>query len=269
MKFFKYILMGAALFLIAEGSGMAGIFEDMDAGQRALNERSRKTVLIYMSPEDIYPDERVRALAEAAGDGNVSKVEALVRQGVDVNSRGAQGATPLFWAMRNIAGYRKLLELGADPNLEFGGGMSVMRWSLPHENPAILRLALEHGGNPNLVFRRSNSITGSDSRPLIFDALAYGDEKVIVLLNAGAEINGRDSLGRTPLLYTAFMGNFRMTQLLLERGADYSAKDNQGNDLATFISRWGKRVRSGTPQASDMEKVVNWLKQRGVVVQTD
>lgn len=253
---------------------MAGIFEDMDAGQRALNERSRKTVLIYMSPEDIYPDERGRALAEAAGDGNISKVEALVRQGVDVNSRGAQGATPLFWAMRNIAGYKKLLELGADPNLEFRGGQSVygvMTYAVMHENLAVLKLALEHGGNPNFITVHPYPIVGLNRRPLIFEAfgLEHGKEKILMLLDAGADIEGRDSFGRTPLLYMAFMGNFELMYTLLERGADYSVRDNQGNDITMHIARRSKMLRSGNPQIPYMEKVVNWLKQRGVVVQTD
>ncbi len=50
-----------------------------------------------------------------------------------------------------------------------------------------------------------------------------GAELASVLLDGGADINGTDDLGRTPLLYAAEHGHDRVVELLLQEGADTEA----------------------------------------------
>ena len=48
------------------------------------------------------------------------------------------------------------------------------------------------------------------------------------LLNAGAELEGRDTRGCTPLQEAAANGQMEMTEWLVEKGADLQSVDNYG-----------------------------------------
>src|SRR5688572_20880315 len=67
---------------------------------------------------EIFQDRDVRALANAAARGQVTKIEELITEkGINVDSEGYIGITPLWWALqrKNLPGFEKLLQLGADP----------------------------------------------------------------------------------------------------------------------------------------------------------
>ncbi|BDI33568.1 hypothetical protein CCAX7_56190 [Capsulimonas corticalis] len=51
---------------------------------------------------------------------------------------------------------------------------------------------------------------------------------VRTLLDAGADVNGRNILGDTPLKVAAYVGSAEIVRLLLERGADIHARDSEG-----------------------------------------
>ena len=49
-----------------------------------------------------------------------------------------------------------------------------------------------------------------------------------VLLLHGANVNARDSEGKTPLHFAAQQGTLQAVEWLLKNGADVNAKDNKG-----------------------------------------
>ncbi len=59
------------------------------------------------------------------------------------------------------------------------------------------------------------------------------------LLAAGADVNTRDNLGRTPLHYAAEQGYDRIVTALLAAGADAQAKDKQGATPADLAQKRG------------------------------
>ena len=203
----------------------------MENSEKEFNKRQRQRLVVYMSLKTMFPDPQVRALAKAAGKGKISKIDKLVKEGVDVNSRGTSNATPLFWPMRknNIKGFTRLLEHGADPNVIYDDGGTVIHWAVIHKDERFLIAALKHGGNPNLP-------AGQEKEPPIFDAAVHaGKDKAGILLDAGADINARDEMGNTPVMVAAGMGQFDLVYYLLERGADYTITDNFGNNLVDAI----------------------------------
>ena len=253
----------AALVLLMN-SGCSSSRQDfdwkgMEEAEKASNERARKEYIAFMSLETMFPDESVRALAKAAGEGRIQTVEELVNSGVDVNSSGTKGATPLFWSMSNYKGFKKLLELGADPNVIYGDGGAVMHWAVEMKDNRFLEAALEHGGNPNIVSTDSFGYTP------IFDALSQGIEKVEILLDAGANINAQDSFGWTPVMGAASRIRSVLVIYLLERGADYKIDNGKGVTLASILA---DKAGMLTPEGElERLRMVEWLESRGVAVE--
>jgi hypothetical protein len=85
-------------------------------------------------------------------------------------------------------------------------------------------------------------------------ASAAGDlAQATLLLDQGAAVDARDTLGRTPLLFAVAQNRIEVVRLLLARGADPNAADNAGltplqqarnkdfQDIAALLERAGAR----------------------------
>lgn len=261
-KFFLIL----SLFVVV-WSCQAGIdFDAMDSAEKKFQERQRQELIAYMSLETMFPDERVRALAKAAGKGRLKTIDKLIAEGVDVNAQGKGNATPLFWALRNSSkkGFEKLLTLGADPNALLGGS-SMMHWVAWHKDVYFLNLSLDHGGDPNLV-------AGQLKETPLFKAIGIkgnvNEDAVQLLVKAGANVNvkagskkifGMPMGGQTPILHAASIDRFDVVYELLELGADPRLKNDQGTDLSNHIATTRKNVAAGSSLERDINKVVQWL----------
>lgn len=82
----------------------------------------------------------------------------------------------------------------------------------------------------------------------LFEAMSFGDDGVInYLIDNGANINARDSGGRTPLMYVAISGRNDIVDLLIEKGANVNAQDNENKTALIYAT------------LNDNEKVVGRL----------
>jgi ankyrin repeat protein len=64
----------------------------------------------------------------------------------------------------------------------------------------------------------------------LLSAVASGDvARTAALLDRGAAVDGRDELGRTPLMRAVLQSRSELVRLLLDRGADPHVADNTGN----------------------------------------
>jgi len=246
---------GTTLIALACGAESA----DMSSAESAARERTSKNVLAYMTLETMFPDARVRSLASAAGEGDLAEVDRLVADGVNVNARGTRDATPLFWSLRDRSGFTKLLELGADPNVVFGDGGSVMHWAARAEDTDLLRAALRHGGDPNLV-------AGSFGSTPMFEAIGRNNASIELLLDAGADIDAQSSNGDTAAMVAAGRGRFDVVYLLLSRGASYSVTNENGVTLADRVADKQGAMDPDHELARWLDKVVGWLREHGVEV---
>jgi ankyrin repeat protein len=141
-----------------------------------------------------------------------------------INQKDSKGRTPLAWASArgDEQSVRTLLEFGADPNISCGTGNSPLLRSVRARSPECIRLLLQHGANV-----RSKSTLGFTA--LHYAAYYKDDEAYLTpLLDFGSPINEKDDYGWTPLAATAEYDHARSATVLLHHGADVEVRDKDG-----------------------------------------
>ncbi|KRE94439.1 hypothetical protein ASG87_17705 [Frateuria sp. Soil773] len=212
--------------------------------------------------DQVFPDTRVAALADAAAAGNAADVRSLVAGGADPNAHGEHGVTLLEWALlqKNLAGLRALLDAGARPGQPGIGGATVLHMAAMADDPAYLRLLLDHGADPNAPH-------GSTGAPPLAAALMNPREDAFDLLLAHhADPNRADHLGNTPLHVAAQVHKTAAVLRLLEAGADPALRNRRGD---TFQAYFNVLPAGGLNPAAKAqhERVHQWLREHGVAVE--
>jgi truncated hemoglobin YjbI len=134
-------------------------------------------------------------LHEASAQGNLDMVELLLRLGANPNAQDGGGHTPLYGLANEYCGanggavVRALVRSGADVNADDGAKQCT-----------ALHMAARRGSA----------------------------EIAEALLDCGADIDARDSLGDTPLRRSANCNKIQVAALLLARGADVDSIGNKG-----------------------------------------
>ncbi len=208
------------------------------------------------------------ALDFAVARGNVETARVLIEQGADVRRVFPSGRTPLHIAVANghLSTVELLIDRGAEPNTKDLNGVSPLDEAVRRNIPEVAAVLLDAGAKPSPgmlravlkanraeVARALLAHTSESLGPLLADALSRRQPQIIaVLLQAGADVNGRDASGFTPLHDAALAGNLATVRVLLENGADVNA---------------GARDSGATPlyMAATMgrEEVVSLLLEKG------
>jgi ankyrin repeat protein len=217
---------------------------------------------------------QLKAVAEdlvaAIRNGDVQVVRKLLDTRADVNTRDAEGNTPLilasFYASPQCVAL--LIDKGADVNAaNKAGATALIRAATSYHKTRLLvaagakvRVRTALGNTPLILAARraGNSRTvqlllarGADATERnkagvgpVLSAAASGDVKTVrLLLDAGAKADDfpkpnkpspadpAPSL-RSPLMWAAYHNDLRMVHLLLERGADPNQSTYFGNPLS-------------------------------------
>ncbi|HZS10079.1 MAG TPA: ankyrin repeat domain-containing protein [Blastocatellia bacterium] len=140
-------------------------------------------------------------------------------------------AAPIMQALRDGDGsaFRKLARTeNKIGNLRGMGGTTPLMQAALYGDAQAVRLLLEQGADPNL-----RNDAGATALMWAVD----DPEKTRLLIEHGANVNARSDDGRTPLLIAAEQfSNSGVIKLLLERGADLSAKSPNNLGYATVLS---------------------------------
>ena len=203
----------------------------------------------------------------AARDGYVESLRFLVEAGADLNTRSNKGETPLFLTLASeldaFAKTRLLLAKGADMNVPGPSGRTPLMLAAELMIRGQIVQLLQHGADANrldaqgetalmlaasscgdrfvepahyvaIIRALAKATTSVDQRdrrgltPLMWAAISNLREAVIILLDRGADKNGRGADGRTPLMWAASANARESMATLIGRGADLEVKDNSG-----------------------------------------
>ena len=137
---------------------------------------------------------------QAAGIGNIGRIEELLASGADVNQRNNLGETALHYAA--LTGHtnaiRMLIELRALVNQQDNHGATALHWAAMNGHANAIRM----------------------------------------LIQAGCGVNQKDNYGMIPLHYAARYGHADAIRVLIAAGADINQQDHDGitalNNATTF-----------------------------------
>jgi ankyrin repeat protein len=168
-------------------------------------------------------------LHSAAWGRNAAALEVLLEEGSDVNARTDEGETPGMTA--SLRGEKDILEilfaLSADPHAEDDHGTNLIDLAAAGGHPVLVDLLRK---------------IGVKNKNPLHVAAGLGDvKKVKALLNAGRDINERDSFGATPLLIATVSGQEEVVDFLLSRKANPKISATDGYTLMHGAAFSGKK----------------------------
>jgi ankyrin repeat protein len=196
------------------------------------------------NPEDYFSDPKVVALTRAATAGDVATIDALVRQGLDVNAVGKGDITPLWFAYvsGNRAGFVHLLDLSADPARPIQiPNTSVVDSAVERDDDEFLTLLLEHKLNPDRMSMHNQG-------PLLHRVVTV-PSKLRLLVEHGANVNVQDGSGCSAIKHAADYQAWDSVLYLLEHGADPAVRDPDGFDIARSLFE-----RAGIPGENEAKR---------------
>lgn len=138
----------------------------------------------------------------------------LVKKGMDLDALCPRLDRTLLMGTKNsLMDAKKLLKLGADPNVTSRDGKTALHYMVIRRNTKHVELLLDNGANVN--------ITDVDGRNALHLACVEGSMEIVKLLvDHGVDMRTSDKNGLTPLHLACGRSNADVRKLLIDRGAN-------------------------------------------------
>ncbi len=163
------------------------------------------------------------ALMVASGACHPEVVQALLAAGADVNVRHPNGATALTLASENgcVEAVRALLVSGADVNVSDRKGQTALMQASANDHLEVVRTLIAAKADVNAA--ALNGLTA-----LIVASQNGHQEVVRALLATAVNLNTKGAQGFTALMEASGKGRLEVVRALIAAKADLNAKNRQG-----------------------------------------
>ena len=210
-------------------AGLYGITELMMAALEADIPKAQQ-LIDAGADVDETDDSQSTPLMWAVHSGDVYIVKFFISQGANIRAKAYQGATA---AINAISGKHEeiailLIDAGADAN---GRGNSRQNF---------LESAAESGmvGVVEALIRNGTDLATYGSSALLYAVSRGHKDTVIVLLDAGVDVNSKFTRSQNSILHSASAtGNLDLVNLLLSRGAHVSQPSDYRSPLYPAVAR--------------------------------
>lgn len=180
------------------------------------------------------------SLVEAARNGHVGAIKALVEAKADLNAvvRAATPAearwnTPLECSALGAAALhghspavRALLASGCEVSLRNSRGETPLMWAASGGNEACVREILSLNGDPN-------ALSADGSTPIMWACASQNPAALRALIEAKGDIHRVTHRGETPLMWAALCGNTAVVRSLIGLKARLDIKSQDGATALT------------------------------------
>ncbi|MGP1123639.1 ankyrin repeat domain-containing protein [Serratia sp. CY47444] len=176
--------------------------------------------------------------------------------------------TLLFWTINNAIFDKNtperlkiitdLVKAGAEPlQPQPNAPGSPAEFVMKADKGIWIQAMLEGGLSPNARDKVHN-------QPIIFNSIfAKNTETLEVMLEHGADINIKNSLGDTLLIDALDYHSYDHVILLLEKGADSDIRGNSGWTMGNQLQRLINRSPDGSEAKASLERIKDELIKRG------
>ncbi|MDR2334141.1 MAG: ankyrin repeat domain-containing protein [Burkholderiaceae bacterium] len=206
------------------------------------------------------------ALAQAILQGTEPLIDPLARHlgREGLNRPGTQDMTLLFFALQSAMGEKPrqlrilttLVRAGADPTQEVPDFGSVLGVALRARSPLYVQALLDAGVSPDTVL---------GSSPILFDAASeHTAATLALLLDRGATIDKKNTLGNTALMKALQGMQLDQVMFLLDRGASPHFVNINGVSFAGQLQFQIARQQDGSPAQRRMLQIRDRITGLGV-----
>ncbi|WJI14541.1 ankyrin repeat domain-containing protein [Pseudoxanthomonas winnipegensis] len=228
------------------------------AGPVGAKEKTGMSATMKDSSRIPFHDPAIVPMAQAIQHGDIARIRALAGS-TDLAAHGEDNVTLLEWAIwtEQPEALAALLESGADARLLGMDQETVAHMAAMVEPPEHLRVLIAHKAPVDIVSPRGG-------RTPVFSAVQSGRAPQLeMLIEAGVDLNRKDSMGNTLLHEAASANNGKALLRLLEAGVDPRAVNAQGVTFQCYFFMTRERLLNAQGK-QERAAVEAWLTQHGV-----
>lgn len=163
------------------------------------------------------------------GDGDISKLEMLLRNKADPNIKIL--VSPIITAsiQNNEPFIKALIKYGADVNQHDYFNNTPLHYAIHNKNSNVVKLLLEHGAKTGFLTKNYPPESNNNGLSELSKAVVKGDvDSTKLLLAFGADPNLSDENKIYPLTESAFLGDLETARALLSAGANPNLTNKNG-----------------------------------------
>lgn len=202
--------------------------------------------------QKVFPGKKQLQLAKAIQKNDIEGIKKSLQEGASINYVGFAKITPLAWAALtdSMISYKTLLEMKPDLDGEEVQNYGILYHIIDYNlKPEYADLAIQYGANPN---------NDSPRGPLITLLIEPKQREILkIFLKRGVDINTKGVGGYTILHESAMWGDYDTTWYVLNHGADYKIKGDNGTSFMDIMQ--DGPIDKVNDQETYKTKIMDWL----------